>query len=89
MCFFLKRFVLGQLSKLKSSRDDPFGHTWLTARHVYDNDEQTYQNSQKSMHAITVAKMTLDLTYKCIPYEENDVKPRMEETSNPENERYF
>ena len=31
------------------------------------------------MHAITVAKMTLDLTYKCMPYEENDVKPRMEE----------
>ena len=41
-CFvFLKQFVLGQLSKLKSSRDDSFGHTWLTARQVYDNDEQT------------------------------------------------
>jgi len=30
------------------------------------------------MHAITVAKVTLGLTYK-LPYEENDVKPRMEE----------
>jgi len=51
------------------------------ARHdVYDNDEQTHQNSQKSLHAITVAKRTLDLPYECMAYNENDVNPQIQKT---------